>query len=101
MCKSTPIPYATDTIGKHVLTKSVWQDSIQYGTSQDVSLLITFLPHVLFPQSECTFANIIASGISLGGHATYLALSNGTVLALREAHLSKLPHVTNSRQTTA
>lgn len=51
--------------------------SIYYGTSQDISLLITFLPAFLFPQGECSFANVICAGISLGGHSTYLVLSNG------------------------
>lgn len=51
--------------------------SIYYGTSQDVSLLVTFLPAFLFPQGQCSFANLICAGISLGGHSTYLVLSNG------------------------
>jgi hypothetical protein len=54
--------------------------SIYYGTSQDVSLLITFLPAFLFPQGQAAFANIICAGISLGGHSTYLVLSNGNFL---------------------
>jgi hypothetical protein len=42
------------------------QDSIQYGTSEDVSLLITFLPAFLFPRGECKVANIICAGVPLG-----------------------------------
>ena len=51
--------------------------SIQYGTSQDVSFLITFLPYFLFPGGETRVENVLCAGVSLGGHETYLALSDG------------------------
>ena len=51
--------------------------SIQYGTSQDVSFLITFLPLFLFPDGKTKFANVLCAGVSLGGHETYLSLSDG------------------------
>ena len=51
--------------------------SIQYGTSQDVSFLITMLPFFLFPDGKTKFENIVCAGVSLGGHETYLVLSDG------------------------
>jgi len=50
--------------------------SIQYGTSQDVSLLITMLPFFLFPDGKTKFKNVLCAGVSLGGHETYLVLSD-------------------------
>jgi hypothetical protein len=49
----------------------------QYGTTQDVSFLITFLPMFLFPEGKTRFENVLVAGVSLGGHETYLALSGG------------------------
>ncbi|KAH7336488.1 Alpha/Beta hydrolase protein [Rhexocercosporidium sp. MPI-PUGE-AT-0058] len=49
--------------------------SIYYGTSQDVSLIITLLFPCLFPQGQYGMGNVICVGVSLGGHATYLVLS--------------------------
>lgn len=51
--------------------------SIQYGTSQDVSFLITMLPLFLFPDGKTRFENVVCAGVSLGGHETYLVLSDG------------------------
>lgn len=51
--------------------------SIQYGTSQDVSFLITMLPIFLFPGEKTTVENVLCAGVSLGGHETYLVLSDG------------------------
>jgi hypothetical protein len=65
------------SLGGHCLLTLYVKVSIYYGTSQDVSLLITLLPAFLFPQGQGAFANIICAGISLGGHSTYLVLSNG------------------------
>ena len=48
-----------------------------YGTTQDVSFLITFLPSFLFPEGRTRFENVLVAGVSLGGHETYLALSDG------------------------
>lgn len=51
--------------------------AIQVGTSQDVSFLITFLPAFLFPEGKMRIENVVVAGVSLGGHETYLCLSNG------------------------
>ena len=45
---------------------------IYHGTQQDMSLLLTYLPAYL-PQSAPKIGRNIALGISLGGHAAYLA----------------------------
>ena len=74
MCK---IQCSIFSLGEHRLLTLYAKVSIYYGTSQDVSLLITLLPAFLFPQGQGAFANIICAGISLGGHSTYLVLSNG------------------------
>jgi hypothetical protein len=74
MCK---IQCSMFSLGGHCLLTLYVKVSIYYGTSQDVSLLITLLPAFLFPQGQGAFANIICAGISLGGHSTYLVLSNG------------------------
>ncbi|KAH8093702.1 Alpha/Beta hydrolase protein [Cristinia sonorae] len=44
------------------------------GTSRDVSFLIDFLPAYLFPSKERTVSQWLVSGISLGGHATWISL---------------------------
>ncbi|GAA5902328.1 alpha/beta hydrolase family protein [Sporobolomyces salmoneus] len=49
--------------------------AIQTGTAKDVSFLIDFLPSVLFPNDEREIVDWYCSGISLGGHATWLALA--------------------------
>jgi hypothetical protein len=51
--------------------------STMIGTSQDASFLITFLPAFLFPDGKTRFENVLCAGVSLGGHETYLLLSNG------------------------
>ena len=56
--------------------------SIQYGTSQDVSFLITMLPFFLFPHGKTRFENVLCAGVSLGGHETYLVLSDGDFFLL-------------------
>ncbi|BGP43711.1 hypothetical protein JCM10449v2_007756 [Rhodotorula kratochvilovae] len=50
--------------------------AIQTGTARDVSFLIDFLPSALFPHDERTVADWFCAGISLGGHATWLALAH-------------------------
>ncbi|TFK86707.1 hypothetical protein K466DRAFT_549998 [Polyporus arcularius HHB13444] len=50
--------------------------AIQTGTAQDVSALIDFLPWYLFPNEERVVKEWIVSGISLGGHSTWIALKN-------------------------
>lgn len=47
------------------------------GTARDVSFLIDFLPATLFPSDERAIDSWFASGISLGGHSTWLALAHG------------------------
>jgi len=49
--------------------------SIQMGTAQDVSFLIDFLPAYLFPAAECKIDAWGVVGISLGGHSTWIVLS--------------------------
>ncbi|KAI0636155.1 Alpha/Beta hydrolase protein [Trametes polyzona] len=50
--------------------------AIQTGTSRDVSFLIDFLPAYLFPHDERTVGQWLVSGISLGGHASWITLRN-------------------------
>ncbi|RPD54297.1 hypothetical protein L226DRAFT_616977 [Lentinus tigrinus ALCF2SS1-7] len=50
--------------------------AIQTGTAQDVTSLIDFLPWYLFPNEEREIKEWIVSGISLGGHSTWIALKN-------------------------
>ncbi|TFK47756.1 hypothetical protein OE88DRAFT_1635843 [Heliocybe sulcata] len=50
--------------------------SIQTGTAGDVSFLIDFLPAYIFPHGERTVMAWAVAGISLGGHATWIALKN-------------------------
>ncbi|KAK0495303.1 Alpha/Beta hydrolase protein [Armillaria luteobubalina] len=49
--------------------------SIQTGTARDVSFLIDFLPAYMFPEQERTIANWGVTGVSLGGHSTWISLS--------------------------
>lgn len=51
--------------------------SIIYGTSQDISLLARVLPSYIFKDREAKAENVIVSGFSLGGHVTYMSLSQG------------------------
>lgn len=51
-----------------------------YGTHQDVSYLITFLPAFIFPEGRHHVAKNIVVGVSLGGHAAYHLLSDGKAL---------------------
>ena len=48
------------------------------GTAKDVSYLIDFLPAYLFPNNERPIAQWLVAGKSLGGHATWIALTHGT-----------------------
>ncbi|KDR79059.1 hypothetical protein GALMADRAFT_244822 [Galerina marginata CBS 339.88] len=49
--------------------------AIQIGTAQDISLVIDFLTMYLFPHGECKIDSWGVIGISLGGHSTWIALS--------------------------
>ncbi|BFZ53266.1 hypothetical protein PYCC9005_000289 [Savitreella phatthalungensis] len=72
----------------HALANHTWTDetpnlrhaedmhSIQVGTAQDCSLLIDYLPSYLFPRGQRRIVEWACAGISLGGHATWLVLSN-------------------------
>lgn len=51
--------------------------SFAAGTSRDVSYLIDFLPSYLFPTVQAQITEWLMGGISLGGHATWLALRHG------------------------
>ncbi|KAF9024916.1 alpha/beta-hydrolase [Hymenopellis radicata] len=46
------------------------------GTARDVSFLIDFLPSYLFPSGEQAIETWAVAGVSLGGHATWLALTH-------------------------
>ncbi|KAI0029763.1 Alpha/Beta hydrolase protein [Vararia minispora EC-137] len=50
--------------------------SIQTGTARDVSFVLDFLPAYLFPDDERTVAEWALMGVSLGGHAVWLALKD-------------------------
>ncbi|KAI0364757.1 alpha/beta-hydrolase [Pilatotrama ljubarskyi] len=50
--------------------------AIQTGTANDVSFLIDFLPAYLFPYGEREISQWLVSGISLGGHSTWITLKN-------------------------
>ncbi|KDQ59211.1 hypothetical protein JAAARDRAFT_128181 [Jaapia argillacea MUCL 33604] len=50
--------------------------SIQTGTASDVSFLIDFLPSYLYPMDEKDIACWVVAGVSLGGHASWIALKN-------------------------
>ncbi|GAA6062521.1 hypothetical protein JCM10212_001571 [Sporobolomyces blumeae] len=56
--------------------------AIQTGTARDVSFLIDFLPPVLFPHDERHVQEWYCAGISLGGHATWLALGHDPRISL-------------------
>ncbi|GAA6006723.1 hypothetical protein JCM11491_003157 [Sporobolomyces phaffii] len=56
--------------------------SIQTGTARDVSFLIDFLPSVLFPNDERTVVDWYCSGISLGGHSTWISLAHEPRISL-------------------
>lgn len=49
------------------------------GASLDVSFLMDFLPSYLFPNEERTISQWLISGISLGGHATWIILKDGKI----------------------
>ncbi|KAF8899869.1 hypothetical protein CPB84DRAFT_1093377 [Gymnopilus junonius] len=51
--------------------------AIQMGTARDLSFLVDFLPMYLFPHAECKVDAWGVIGISLGGHSTWIALSQG------------------------
>ena len=57
--------------------KSIIHGAEVAGASLDVSFLIDFLPSYLFPNAERTISQWLISGISLGGHATWIILKNG------------------------
>jgi len=49
------------------------------GTARDVSFMIDFLPSYLFPHEESKIDSWGVAGISLGGHSTWIILSQGIV----------------------
>jgi len=50
--------------------------AMQTGTAADVSFLADFLPSHLFPQDEARISQWAVTGISLGGHSTWIVLRN-------------------------
>ncbi|GAA6039550.1 hypothetical protein JCM8097_008384 [Rhodosporidiobolus ruineniae] len=56
--------------------------AMQTGTARDVSFLIDFLPSALFPAGERSVTDWYCAGISLGGHATWLAVADDPRLTL-------------------
>ncbi|KAJ7052486.1 Alpha/Beta hydrolase protein [Mycena amicta] len=46
---------------------------VQLGTARDVSFVIDFLPSYLFPLGQRTIDSWGISGVSLGGHSTWIA----------------------------
>ena len=53
--------------------------SILCGTAHDVSMLIDYLPSYLFPNDENEIVDWGVCGVSLGGHAVWICLSQGTI----------------------
>ncbi|KAK4700254.1 hypothetical protein P7C70_g6000, partial [Phenoliferia sp. Uapishka_3] len=56
--------------------------SIQTGTARDVSFLIDFLALTIFKYDERTITDYFVTGISLGGHSTWLALAHDPRITL-------------------
>ncbi|GAA5891818.1 hypothetical protein JCM6882_007372, partial [Rhodosporidiobolus microsporus] len=56
--------------------------AMQTGTARDVSSLIDFLPSALFPHDERRVTDWYVAGISLGGHATWLATAQDPRISL-------------------
>lgn len=81
---------STCTLSKvrgHALPSLCVADFAVAGTAKDVSYLIDFLPAYLFPNNERPIAQWLVAGKSLGGHATWIALTHGTPTQLRQ-HLT-------------
>ncbi|BGP57165.1 hypothetical protein JCM8202_005397 [Rhodotorula sphaerocarpa] len=56
--------------------------AMQTGTARDVSFLIDFLAPALFPDDDRVVTDWYCSGVSLGGHATWLALAHDPRITL-------------------
>ncbi|KAG0700571.1 hypothetical protein DFH29DRAFT_1054639, partial [Suillus ampliporus] len=56
--------------------------TIQTGLAQDASFLIEHLPSFLYPSRERTIVEWGMSGISVGGHSTWIALSRESRLKI-------------------
>ncbi|GAA5941228.1 alpha/beta hydrolase family protein [Sporobolomyces koalae] len=56
--------------------------AIQTGTAKDVSFLIDFLPCTVFPHDERKIVDWYCSGVSLGGHSTWIALTQEPRISL-------------------
>ncbi|GAA5982385.1 hypothetical protein JCM10908_006626 [Rhodotorula pacifica] len=56
--------------------------AMQTGTARDVSFLMDFLAPSLFRHDERTITDWYCSGISLGGHATWIALAHDPRITL-------------------
>ncbi|KAG7450969.1 uncharacterized protein BT62DRAFT_984275 [Guyanagaster necrorhizus] len=56
--------------------------SLQTGTARDVSFLIDFLPAYVFPEQERIVTGWGVAGVSLGGHSTWISLSQDPRLTI-------------------
>ncbi|KAM0787300.1 hypothetical protein ACM66B_007076 [Microbotryomycetes sp. NB124-2] len=56
--------------------------SIQTGTARDVSFLIDFFEATVWPGGERSVSDWFCGGVSLGGHATWIALAHEPRLSL-------------------
>ncbi|KAI0353804.1 hypothetical protein OH77DRAFT_1591158 [Trametes cingulata] len=72
----------TDEPGKNNVRHAIDMYAIQTGTANDVSFLIDFLPAYLFPYGERQISQWLVSGISLGGHSTWITLKNDSRVKL-------------------
>lgn len=66
--------------------------AMQAGTASDVSFLADFLPSFLFPDGEAEITLWAVTGISLGGHSTWIVLRSG--MCTQGIHCCSLPGVT-------
>jgi len=56
--------------------------AVQWGTAQDVSFLIDFLPSYLYPLGGRSIDTWAVAGISLGGHSTWTCLRNDSRISI-------------------
>ncbi|KAI5304172.1 Folylpolyglutamate synthetase [Ascosphaera pollenicola] len=57
--------------------KDMW--AMVYGTSQDISLLVRLLPTSIYKEPK--LGHVVVSGFSMGGHVTYLSLSQDPLIS--------------------
>ncbi|KIY63537.1 alpha/beta-hydrolase [Cylindrobasidium torrendii FP15055 ss-10] len=76
---------------KHNPTHAIDMYAIQTGTANDVSFVIDHLPAFLFPLGEREIVSWGITGVSLGGHSTWIALTKEPRLSLA-APIIGCPH---------